>query len=162
MEGTIILFLGGFIAVGLIGFIWSIAEGIDQMEDAHKEHYNYRLHTFSRIVYFVALIASCIIPAYLALHFSSAPNFLKLFFASPIFVFLMQNIMAHQLREHNISLHFIALCATLLSFGAIVYEEYGIINLISGNTSFILFFFYTFVGFYAFFAWMTALSNRNK
>ena len=162
MEGTIILFLGGFITVGLIGFIWSIAEGIDQMEDAHKEHYNYRLHTFSRIVYFVALIASCIIPAYLALHFSSAPNFLKLFFASPIFVFLMQNIMAHQLREHNISLHFIALCATMLSIGVIVYEEYQIINLISGNTSFILFFFYAFVGFYAFFAWMTALSNRNK
>lgn len=162
MEGTIILFLGGFITVGLIGFIWSIAEGIDQMEDAHKEHYNYRLHTFSRIVYFTALIASFIMPVYLALYFSSAPNFLKLFFASPIFVFLMQNIMAHQLREHNISLHFIALCATMLSIGVIVYEEYEIINLISGNTSFILFFIYAFVGFYAFFAWMTALSNRNK
>ena len=162
MEGTIILFLGGFITVGLIGFIWSIAEGIDQMEDAHKEHYNYRLHTFSRIVYFTALMASFIMPVYLALHFSSAPNFLKLFFASPIFVFLMQNIMAHQLREHNISLHFIAMCAAMLSIGVIVYEEYEIINLISGNTSLILLFFYAFVGFYAFFAWMTALSNRNK
>lgn len=162
MEGTIILFLGGFITVGLIGFIWSIAEGIDQMEDAHKEHYNYRLHIFSRIVYFTALMASFIMPVYLALHFSSAPNFLKLFFASPIFVFLMQNIMAHQLREHNISLHFIAMCAAMLSIGVIVYEEYEIINLISGNTSLILLFFYAFVGFYAFFAWMTALSNRNK
>lgn len=160
--GIVFLFLGGLLAVGLIGFISSIAKSQDKKEDAHKEHYNYRLHTFSRIVYFTALMASFIMPVYLALHFSSAPNFLKLFFASPIFVFLMQNIMAHKLREHNISLHFIALCATMLSIGVIVYEEYEIINLISGNTSLILFFFYAFVGFYAFFAWMTALSNRNK
>ena len=160
--GIVILFLGGLLAVGLIGFISSIAKSQDKKKDAHKEHYNYRLHTFSRIVYFTALMASFIMPVYLALHFSSAPNFLKLFFASPIFVFLMQNIMAHKLREHNISLHFIALCATMLSIGVIVYEEYEIINLISGNTSLILFFFYAFVGFYAFFAWMTALSNRNK
>ena len=182
--GIVFLFLGGLLAVGLIGFISSIAKSQDKKKDAHKEHYNYRLHTFSRIVYFTALMASFIMPVYLALHFSSAPNFLKLFFASPIFVFLMQNIMAHKLREHNISLHFIALCATMLSIGVIVYEEYEIINspvmaasmpsgvivyeeyeiinLISGNTSLILFFFYAFVGFYAFFAWMTALSNRNK
>ena len=160
--GIVFLFLGGLLAVGLIGFISSIAKSQDKKKDAHKEHYNYRLHTFSRIVYFTALMASFIMPVYLALHFSSAPNFLKLFFASPIFVFLMQNIMAHKLREHNISLHFIALCATMLSIGVIVYEEYEIINLTSGNTSLILFFFYAFVGFYAFFAWMTALSNRNK
>ena len=159
--GIVFLFLGGLLAVGLIGFISSIAKSQDKKKDAHKEHYNYRLHTFSRIVYFTALMASFIMPVYLALHFSSAPNFLKLFFASPIFVFLMQNIMAHKLREHNISLHFIALCATMLSIGVIVYEEYEI-SLISGNTSLILFFFYAFVGFYAFFAWMTALSNRNK
>ena len=160
--GIVFLFLGGLLAVGLIGFISSIAKSQDKKKDAHKEHYNYRLHTFSRIVYFTALMASFIMPVYLALHFSSAPNFLKLFFASPIFVFLMQNIMTHKLREHNISLHFIALCATMLSIGVIVYEEYEIINLTSGNTSLILFFFYAFVGFYAFFAWMTALSNRNK
>ena len=159
--GIVFLFLGGLLAVGLIGFISSIAKSQDKKEDAHKEHYNYRLDIFSRIVYFTALMASFIMPAYLTLHFSSAPNFLKLFFASPIFVFLMQNIMAHQLREHNISLHFIAMCAAILFFGVIVYEQ-NTPYWIDGDITFVLSIFYAFVGFYAFFAWMTALSNRNK
>ena len=159
--GIVFLFLGGLLAVGLIGFISSIAKSQNKKEDAHKEHYNYRLDIFSRIVYFTALMASFIMPAYLTLHFSSAPNFLKLFFASPIFVFLMQNIMAHQLREHNISLHFIAMCAAILFFGVIVYEQ-NTPYWIDGDITFVLSIFYAFVGFYAFFAWMTALSNRNK
>lgn len=161
MEGFVILCLGGFLTVSIIGFISLIAKGKDEMVDTPKEHYNYRLCTFSRIVYFTALMASFIMPVYLALHFSSAPYFLKLFFASPIFVFLMQNIMAHKLREHNISLHFIAMCAAILYFGVIFYEQ-NTPYWIDGDITFVLSIFYAFVGFYAFFAWMTALSNRNE
>ena len=161
MEGFFILCLGGFLTVSIIGFISLIAKGKDEMVDTPKEHYNYRLCTFSRIVYFVALMASSVIPMWWLTLFGLHSIFCIFFFTSSFFVFLIQNIMAHKLREHNISLHFIAMCAAILFFGVIVYEQ-NTPYWIDGDITFVLSIFYAFVGFYAFFAWMTALSNRNK
>lgn len=161
MDGFIILLFGGLLTAGIIGFIRAIAKGMDQKEDAPKEHYNYRLHTFSRIVYFIALMASTIVPLHWLLGFGISPIFITLFYASPFSVFLMQNIMAHKLREHNISLHFIALCAAILSVAIIFYQNLSC-QVVGTLFSVPIIFYNVFVGFYAFFAWMTALSNRNK
>ena len=161
MDGFIILLLGGLLTAGIIGFISSIAKGQDEKADAPQEHYNYRLCTFSRILYFGALLASCIMPIIWVSNCGIYPIFLTLFYTSPFFVFLMQNIMAHKLREHNISLHFIAICAVMLFLGITAYHQYTPVC-IDGDIMVALTLIYAFVGFYAFFAWIMALSQRNK
>lgn len=164
----IILLLCGLLAVALIGFIIMLFMHKKEKKDVSQEHYNYRLHNVSRIVYFIALLASTIVPTFWLFNFGVYFIFLTLLYASPFFVFLIQNIMAHRLIDHNISLHFIALCAAILSVALVIHES-DVFYLMEGILislpiiCYILFIgFYLFVGFYAFFAWMAALSYRNK
>ena len=175
MYNIIILLLCGLLAVALIGFIIMLFMHKKEKKDVSQEHYNYRLHNVSRIVYFIALLASTIVPTFWLVNFGLVyfgvffiflthcpESFWKLFYASPFFVFLMQNIMAHRLRGHNISLHFIALCAAILSIATVIHEREIFYLMEWRLISLPIICYNLFVGFYAFFAWMAALSYRNK
>lgn len=164
MTDIIILLLGGGIAICLIAFIASIANSKDEITNATtKEGYNYRLCTFSRIVYFIALIANFVAPACTA-YYSTTDIALLLFLSSPCYVFGIQNIMAHKLRDHNISLHFIALCAAILSVVVVLVFESGLLSfqIKSGFELYPLALYFTFTAFYALFAWIVAFANRNN
>lgn len=158
----IILLLCGLLAVALIGFIIMLFMHKKEKKDVSQEHYNYRLHNVSRIVYFIALLASTIVPTFWLFNFVVYFIFLTLFYASPFFVFLIQNIMAHRLRDHNISLHFIALCAAILSVATVIHDREAFCLMEWRLISLPIICYNLFVGFYAFFAWMAALSYRNK